>query len=50
MYGKGIAKGLAVTFKRFAMAFIDEWTYMGKRYLTGGQIINQELLDKDWPT
>ncbi len=46
MYGKGIAKGMLVTFKRFAMAFVDEWTYMGKRYLTGGQELSQELLDK----
>lgn len=48
MYGKGIAKGMLVTFKRLATAFVDEWGYIrkGGRYLTGGQVIGEELMLK----
>jgi len=32
MYGKGILKGLGVTFKRFFDTYIDDIRWMGKRY------------------
>ncbi|MGD9098870.1 MAG: 4Fe-4S dicluster domain-containing protein [Anaerolineae bacterium] len=44
MYGKGIAKGMMVTFKRFAGAFMDDIRYAGRRYLTGGQELSGDLL------
>jgi NADH-quinone oxidoreductase subunit I len=44
MYGKGIAKGMWVTLKRFVTAFTEDARYAGKRYLTGGQEISGDLL------
>jgi NADH-quinone oxidoreductase subunit I len=50
MYGKGIAKGLLVTLKRFADTFVEDVRYAGKRYLSGGQELSGELLlDRQGP-
>ena len=46
MYGKGIAKGMWVTLRRFVGAFADDVRYAGKRYLTGGQELSGDLLLK----
>ena len=46
MYGKGIAKGMWVTLRRFTAALTEDARYAGKRYLTGGQEIGGELLLK----
>lgn len=46
MYGKGIAKGMTVTLRRFLGAFADDVRYARKRYLSGGQEISGELLLK----
>ncbi len=34
MYGKGILKGLGVSLKRFAETYLDDLTWIGKRYRT----------------
>jgi len=44
LYGKGIAKGMWVTLRRFVMALTEDARYAGKRYLTGGQKLSGELL------
>ncbi len=44
IYGKGIAKGMWVTLKRFVTAFAEDVRYAGKRYLTDGQELSGELL------
>ena len=43
-YGKGIAKGMLVTLRRFVSALTEDARYAGKRYLSGGQEIGGELL------
>jgi NADH-quinone oxidoreductase subunit I len=44
LYGKGIAKGMWVTFRRFVTALTEDARYAGKRYLTGGAELSGELL------
>jgi len=46
MYGKGIVKGMMVTIKRLAGAFADDVRYAGKRYLTDGQDLSDDLFLK----
>jgi hypothetical protein len=36
LYGKGIAKGMWVTLRRFVEAVTEDVRYAGKRYLSGG--------------
>jgi NADH-quinone oxidoreductase subunit I len=43
-YGKGIAKGMWVTLRRFVIALTEDARYAGKRYLSDGQEISGELL------
>ena len=46
LYGKGIAKGMWVTFRRFVTALTEDARYGGKRYLTGGQELSGKLLEE----
>jgi NADH-quinone oxidoreductase subunit I len=44
MYGKGIAKGMWVTLRRFVTALTEDARHAGKRYLSDGQEISGDLL------
>jgi NADH-quinone oxidoreductase subunit I len=44
MLGKGVARGMFVTFKRFLSAVTEDVRYAGKRYLSGGEELSGELL------
>lgn len=44
MYGTGIVKGMMVTLKRFTETFVADIRYAGKRYLSDGQELSDDLL------
>src|ERR1035437_3808920 len=45
MYGKGILKGLGVSLKRFAETYLDDLSWIGKRYHTEGGIAHRSSKD-----
>lgn len=45
MYGKGILKGLSVSFKRFAETYFDDLRWIGKRYRTAEGIAHRASKD-----
>jgi NADH-quinone oxidoreductase subunit I len=45
MYGKGILKGLGVSLKRFAETYLDDLTWIGRRYRTEGGIAHRSSKD-----
>jgi NADH-quinone oxidoreductase subunit I len=45
MYGKGILKGLSVSLKRFAETYLDDLSWIGKRYRTDAGIAHRASKD-----
>jgi len=41
MYGKGILKGLSVSLKRFAETYLDDLSWIGRRYRTAEGIAHR---------
>ena len=45
MYGKGVLKGLSVSLKRFFETYLDDITWLGKRYRTEAGIAHRSSKD-----
>ena len=45
MYGKGILKGLGVSLKRFVETYLDDLSWIGRRYNTEGGIAHRSSKD-----
>ena len=45
MYGKGILKGLGVSLKRFVETYLDDLSWIGRRYRTAEGIAHRSSKD-----